>query len=305
MSERKTEPADREAGRPVPGFPMRFRWQTGIWFELFEKQVTLIERDIARARAEAMVMVFQSSPLSGRGGGHYATNVEIANHTARGLMERWGHRFWFLNPARYQMESKEGTGLMHLHAAEFSRETGEQVDIDALFAESPPKGGDYMRMWTRILVEDGEDNAGRRWDAMYFLGPGDVHDFFSEGGSRTWTAGVEEHFARKLTMDREFYEAFAPPFYDADGKRLSGPAERTEWGRRRDAFFRYYTIRAGVNFSFGSHDEWNIWRLLNERRRTSHREGLADQIAGYFEGGQIDPASATSPTSPGYEIQDG
>lgn len=283
---------------------MRFRWQTGIWFDLFEKQVALIERDIARARAEDMVMVFQSSPLSGRGGSHYATNVEIADHTSRRLMENWGHRFWVLNPGRYQMESKEGTGLMNLHAAELSRERGTEIDIQTLFAESPPRGGDYMRMWTRILVEDGEDQAGRRWDVMYFLGPQDVQDFFSESGSRTWTAGVEEHFARKMTMDREFYEAFAPPFFDGDGRRLTGSAESVEWRRRRDAFFRYYTVRASVNFSLGSHDEWNIWQLLNQRRR-ARIDGIAEQIAGHFEGRQIDPASMFSSTSPGYEIEPG
>lgn len=294
-----------ETGCPVAGFPPRFRWQTGVWFELFDKQVALIERDIARARAEDMVMVFQSSPLSGRGGGHYATNVEIANHVSRRLMEEWGHRFWVLNPGRYQMESKEGTGLMHLHAAELSRERGEEIDIQTLYAESPPRGGDYMRMWTRILVEDDEDRAGRRWDVMYFLSPSDVHDFFSEGGSRTWTAGVEEHFARKLTMDREFYDAFAPPFYAADGTRFEGRAESVEWRRRRDAFFRYYTVRAGVNFSLGSHDEWNIWQLLNERRRKAAADGIADQIAGYFEGRQIDPASAAMPAAPGYQIVEG
>lgn len=296
------ENATYDTGYPVAGFPMRFRWQTGVWFELFEKQVALIERDIARARAEDMVMVFQSSPLSGRGGGHYATNVEIANHVSRRLMEEWGHRFWVLNPGRYQMESKEGTGLMNLHAAELSRERGEEIDIETLFAESPPRGGDYMRMWTRVLVEDDEDRAGRRWDVMYFLGPSDVHDFFSEGGSRTWTAGVEEHFARKLTMDREFYDAFAPPFYAADGTRLEGRAESVEWRRRRDAFFRYYTVRAGVNFSLGGHDEWNIWQLLNQRRRKAAADGVADQIVGYFEGRQVDPASAAMPAATGYQF---
>ena len=72
-------------------------------------------------------------------------------------MERWGHRFWVLNPARYQLESKEGTGLMHLHAARLSAERGVEIDVDELFRRSPPHGGDYMRMWTRILVEGDED----------------------------------------------------------------------------------------------------------------------------------------------------
>lgn len=283
----------------MPGFPYRTRWQTGLWLDLFEMQVDLIERDVARAMAQDSVMVFQSIPLTGRGGGHYATNVEVAEHLARRLMEEWGHRFWVLNPARYQLESKEGTGLMHLHASRLSQERGEEIDVDELFRRSPPHGGDYMRMWTRILVEDSEDFSGRRWDVLYFVGPSDVRTFFTEDGARTWTAGVEEYFARKQTMDRDFHDAFVPPFFDREGRRLTGTAEKEEWKRRRNAFFRYYTVRAGVNFSLGSHDEWNIWQGLNERRRAS--EGIADQIAGYFDGRQLDPASFSERAAPGYE----
>lgn len=295
--------AEFMTGAPVPGFPLLFRWQSGLWFDLFEKQVALLERDIARARAEDRVMVFLSTPLSGRGGGHFATNVEIADHTARRVMEDWGHRFWVLNPGRYQMESKEGTGLMALHAAELSRERGEEIDVEQLFAESPPTGGDYMRMWTRILVEDSMDGAGRRWDAFYFLGPSDVRHFFQESGSRSWTAGVEDYFARKLSMDPSFHTAFTPPFEDTRGRTVSGAAEREEWQERREAFFRYYTVRAGVNFSLGSHDEWTIWRLLNARRRSTPELGIGNQIAGFFEGSQIDPGSAAAPTPFGYALE--
>lgn len=291
-------------GHPVEGFPMRFRWQAGVWEALFDKQVELLERDIARARADGACLVFQSSPLTGRGGGHFSTNVEIADHTSRKLMEEWGHRFWFLNPARYQMESKEGTGLMQIHARELSRETGREIDIDRLFTESPPRGGDYMRMWTKILVEDGRENLGRRWDAIYFVGPHEVRHFFEEGGNRTWTAGVEEYFARKVSMDEEFHDTFTPPFFDDAGDRLTGEDEDREWSRRRAAFFRYYTIRAGVNFSLGSHDEWNIWTLLNERRREADPTGISDQIAGFFNGVQLDPVSFTTRTAPGYEVVD-
>lgn len=293
-----------DTGRPVADFPIRFRWQSGIWFELFEKQVALLERDIARARAEDRVMVFLSTPLSGRGGGHFATNVEIADHTARRLMEEWGHRFWVLNPARYQMESKEGTGLMALHAAELSRERDEEIDVDRLFEESPPTGGDYMRMWTRVLVEDDADHTGGRWDAFYFLAPSDANQFFTESGARSWTAGVEDYFARKFAMDPAFHQAFAPPFFDDDGKPIPKAREMEEWARRREAFFRYYTVRAGVNFSLGSHDEWNIWRLLNARRREAAPRGIAHQIAGYFDGRQVDPASAFLPTASGYALDE-
>jgi hypothetical protein len=288
------------AGHPVSGFPYRTRWQTGSWLELFDMQIELIERDVARAMAQDSVMVFQSLPLTGRGGGHYATNVEVAEHISRRLMDHWGHRFWVLNPARYQLESKEGTGLMNLHAARLSAERGVEIDVDELFRTSPPHGGDYMRMWTRILVEDDEDQAGRRWDVLYFVGPGDVRSFFTEDGARTWTAGVEEYFARKQTMDRDFHDTFVPPFFDLDGRRLTGRGEKLEWKRRRNAFFRYYTVRAGVNFSLGCHDEWNIWQGINERRRGAG-EGIADQIAGYFDGRQVDPGAFVGRTAPGYE----
>ncbi len=291
-----------ETGFPVEGFPMQYRWQAGIWYDLFERQIELLEYDIARAKAADDVMVFLSTPLSGRVGSHFSTNVEIADHVARRLMEDWGHRFWVLNPGRYQMESKEGTGLMNRHAETLSKERGVLIDIDKLFADSPPSGGDYMRMWTRIMVEDDIDNTGRRWDAFYFMSPSDVRGFFTEGGSRTWTAGVEEYFARKYAMDEDFRASFDPPFQDADGNTLDAEAESAECVRRRNNFFRYYTIRAGVNFSLGSHDEWNIWRLLNERRRASGKYGISDQIAGYFEGRQIAPGATVVPTAPGYEV---
>ena len=68
-----------------------------------------------------------------------------------------------------------------------------------------------------------------------------------------------------------------PPFFDRDGGRLTGAAVKEEWKRRRNAFFRYYTVRAGVNFSLGSHDEWNIWQELNERRRSTPH-GIAEVL---------------------------
>lgn len=297
-----TSEATYETGFPVAGFPMQYRWQTGLWYDLFERQIALLEYDIARAKAGDDVMVFLSTPLSGRAGSHFSTNVEIADHVSRRIMEDWGHRFWVLNPARYQMESKEGTGLMNRHAEALSRERGVTIDVDQLFANSPPSGGDYMRMWVRIMVEDDVDNTGRRWDAFYFMSPSDVRDFFTEGGSRTWTAGVEEYFARKYAMDDDFRAGFDPPFHDENGDPLEGEAESAECVRRRNNFFRYYTIRAGVNFSLGSHDEWNIWRLLNERRQASGKYGISDQIAGYFEGRQIAPGATVVPTAPGYEV---
>ena len=65
-------------------------------------------------------------------------------------------------------------------------------------------------------------------------------------------------------------------------------------------FLRYYGLKAGVNFSLGSHDEWLIYHALNTLRRDKTRNpvkfmadgDVGDQIAGFFDGGQIDPASS-------------
>ncbi|GJM74485.1 hypothetical protein HMSSN036_67010 [Paenibacillus macerans] len=75
--------------------------------------------------------------------------------------------------------------------------------------------------------------------------------------------------------------------------------------KRRNDFFEFYTIRASANFSKGSHDEWNIWKILNGLRFEDHEYGIGNQIAGYFDGRQINPGSYEIPVFPGYSIDSG
>jgi hypothetical protein len=298
-------------GQPVEGFPIKFEWQTGSWKDLFDKHVELIQDELRRAQAEDRVIVYLSCPISDRGGGHHRTNVDIANHTARRLMADWGPRFFILNPCQYQMESKEGTGLIRRHAEKLALETGETVDTDALMDQSPPQGGDYMRMWTRVLVEDHYlDHQARRnkslgglFSAYYFLAPLDVQDFFSKGGATTLTAGIEDYFARKLAIDPDFRDHFKAPFQNEDGEALTGLVEKQEWERRRKEFFRFYSVRASANFSKGCHDEWNIWVELNRRRLLDQDYGPGEQIAGFFDGVQVNPAASEAPISEGYAVE--
>lgn len=303
----KKEPKKIE-GQPVEGFDIRFEWHV-MWVKLFDRQVELIQRDIARARSDDRVVVYLSCPISSRGGGYHGTNVDIAKHTQRRLMADWGHRFWILNPAQYQMQSKEGRELMRQRAAEL------KIDESSL----RPSGGDYMRMWTRVLVEDDVQGAqlGRRFDAFYFLGPSDVRDFFSRGGAVTVTAGVEGYFARKFAMDPDFRAHYSVPGikWDPDweenlkGRGLARQRKLlAEWERPRKDFFRFYAVRASAYFSLGCHDEWNILRELNRSRlaassdRRTPSGDVGDLIAGFFDGGQIDPGAAVAPVSPGYAL---
>ena len=273
---------------PVAGFPLKFKTRREPIFDL---QRDLVRSDIDRALAEDKVVVYLSCPISSRGGGHDGTNVEIAKFVENRLMDRFGERFWVLNPARYQMESREGTGLIIGHA---KRLGWKITDLEKLIATvGKPRGGDYMRMWTQVLVENrdtGIPHIGDRFDMYYFLGPQDVAEFFVQGTTQNLTAAIEGYFARKFTTDAAFaahFGVFAP--------------NQPDWELQRKNFFRFYAVKASVNFSLGSHDEWNIFRLLNERRRKqSPKEIVGAQLGGFFDGRQIDPASTEASVSNGY-----
>lgn len=297
-------------GEPVAGFGMRYSWHGGDWERLFNAQIDYVKRDVIRARTADKLVVYLSCPISSRGGGFSGANVDIALASQRYLLDRWGEGAWILNPANYQMESRAGTGLMNMHAARLG------INLDELIArDGMPTGGDYMRMWTQVLVENDQAvgratvskelvNTGQYFDAYYFLGPSDVHRFF-RSGEETLTASIETYFARRMESDPLFRDV-----YSVDGmqwgqlKGLSSAQEklRDDWRLRRAAFARFYMFRAGVNYSLGSHDEWNIWKLLNARRRKAPDGGIGEQIAGFFEGAQIACSSTEIGVSPGYEL---
>jgi hypothetical protein len=316
---------EMETGEPIPGFPVKFSWHKNYWFDLFQEQVELIQRDIRRARADGKLIVYLSCPISARGGGDQSTNVEIAKGVERRLLSQWGERFWILNPAQYQMESKEGSGLIQHHAKALN------LDLDklkALTTDHRPSGGDYMRMWTRVLVEDapyfddqvpsGLKNTGQHFDAFYFLGPKDIYDFFAKGGETTLTAGIEGHFARKFATDPDFRDTYSSNVIVwrngwQDDKNLTREdrqlqqSARHQWADLRRQYVRFYALRASINFSLGSHDEWEIFRQINLLRRKALEKGdnlgVAEQLGGFFDQSQIDPAAAEAPLSRGYAVQ--
>jgi len=301
-----------EATAPVNGFPMEYIWHTGPWKDIFDLQIDLVKSDIRRARAEDKLIVYLSCPISTRGGSYGGTNVDVAKHVERTLLERWGEAFWILNPAQYQLESKAGTGLMNQHAEQLG------IDLDTLRMKAQPLGGGYMRMWTKVLVENKEDpvNTGQNFDAFYFIGPTDVQSFFMKSGE-TLTAGIQTYFARKFATNADFRDYFSVPEIVWEQSKPSAPLgekeqkQRHQWGKVRKAFLRYYSLRASVNFSLGSHDEWLIFRFLNKTRRDATRNDakymrdgdVGEQIAGFFDGNQIDPASSEQIVSRGYSTQ--
>ncbi|UFZ08072.1 hypothetical protein LQG66_18045 [Bradyrhizobium ontarionense] len=137
-----------------------------------------------------------------------------------------------------------------VHAAWLLNTAGTTVTL-------PPgaAGADYMLMWTNVL--EGSSGLGD-FDFVYFAGPSDF----------------ARHFAFDGKADLEKLEAF----YDAAVKT---DPELKKVDRR--AFRDYYGLRASVAYSYGSHDEWDIVRAINEKRVAASNFGIARQIAVLFD----------------------
>ncbi|HPT55751.1 MAG TPA: hypothetical protein PLK42_03700, partial [Casimicrobium sp.] len=132
---------------------------------------------------------------------------------------------------------------------------------------------DYMLMWTRVL--EGLTANGEDFDFVYFAGPSDFAAYFGLTGTGD--------------MDR------LGAFFDERVAKDAGLKREVERGRvTRNTFRNYYGLKASVSFSNGAHEEWNIFRTLNERRRANAKFGVANQIAVFFDGKAVATGAAES-----------
>jgi len=139
-------------------------------------------------------------------------------------------------------------------------------------------GADYMLMWTTIL--EGKEGLGEDFDFIYFVGPQDFARYFGLDGVADMLK-IDEYFDKRLNTDPELQKA-------------------VEKGLTKPAFRNYYALKASTTFSKGAHDEWNIARAVNERRRANDRFGVANQLAVLFDGGGIAPFGPEVAVSHGY-----
>jgi hypothetical protein len=143
---------------------------------------------------------------------------------------------------------------------------------------SGASGADYMYMWTTIL--EGKRGLGEDFDFVYFVGPQDFSRFFKLTG-KSDLATIDSFFDDRASSNSTFKQAI-------------DKGEVTKVG-----FRNYYGLRASVSFSYGSHDEWNIARLLNERRRGAADFGIANQLAVLFDGRGASPSDFEIPVAAG------
>jgi hypothetical protein len=139
-------------------------------------------------------------------------------------------------------------------------------------------GADYMYMWTQIL--EGSGGLGEDFNFFYFAGPTDFAGYFKLTGQGDLDV-LEDWFDKRVASDPAFKQAV-----DAGSVTKSG-------------FRNYYGLRASVAFSYGSHDEWNIARLINDRRRGATDFGIANQLSIMFDGRPVSPGGYENPAAPG------
>ena len=138
-------------------------------------------------------------------------------------------------------------------------------------------GSEYMVMWTAVL--EGSDGMGD-FDAAYFAGPQDFARYFGFDGSNDM-AKLDSFFDKREKSDPDF-------------------AKSVQGGLTKEAFRKYYALRASSNVSRGAHDEWNIFRLLNDKRRADSKYGTPGQIPIVFDGQGVAPPHHEATVSEGY-----
>jgi hypothetical protein len=206
---------------------------------MIAERIKTLREEVRAQRRAGKLIVYASTPISPRGGGDVAVNLDVAASVKARLETEYGPAVWVLDPGRYQL-----------------------ADVDGV----RPGGGDYMVMWTAVL--GGEDGAGRDFDMVHFTGPGDMRAFF--GCGREDVSGC---VARHPTA-----------------QAITDPA-------RRQAFVRYYALRASSAYSTGAHDEWNIVVRINRKRP------IGDQVAVFFDGRPASPAEMETEIAPGYGVR--
>jgi hypothetical protein len=143
-----------------------------------------------------------------------------------------------------------------------------------------PGGGEYMYLWTNVLA--GEDGLGSDFDVVYFAGRSDFFRYFAIQPPRI-VVGLENWMTARAESDAAFKTAI-----------MDAPAVRR-------GFITYYATKAGIAFSNGAHDEWNIFVKVNRARAGRPNLGLSGQIPCYFDRRPLTPPEMEREVQPGYE----
>ena len=258
-----------EARTSPPGTsPKVMKTHLGLCFEVnpayldeIGKTVSSLRDTIRAQRSKGRIIAYVSVPLTARAGGYRPLNVEISRFLKDRVERRYGEQLWALAPGQVESEmpAKEG--------------------------ETPPKGGDYMYMWTEALA--GDNRRADDFDLLYVAGPTDIQAFLAASSDQALFASLERFIVARSAGDPTFAQ-----FLQATPTA------------RRD-FMTFYGLKASGAFSAGAHDEWNIFVEVNRERRKpaagSADSRPHDQVPMYFDGRSVNASDMEVRVSPGYE----
>ena len=224
--------------------------------------VEVLRKMIAGHRAAGKAIGYLSVPISNAGGGYFGVNIDLSKKVKTEIETRLGAQsVWILNPGEPEAGVEPAARQLK--------------DLAALKAS----GSEYMYMWTRVLASPG--GLGEDFDIFYFVGPSDFGRQMGLTGNGDMSA-IDDYFEKRLATDPGFKAA-------------------VDSGQVTKAGFRnYYALRASTAFSLGAHDEWNIARVLNERRRGTVKFGVPGQLSVFFDGRSVPLNSFEAPVAPGY-----
>jgi hypothetical protein len=147
------------------------------------------------------------------------------------------------------------------------------------FGDKRAGGGEYMVMWTALL--EGANGLGEDFDYVYFVGPADFAAALGLTGQNDMER-VNQKYGELMATDDEFRKLVA-------ANRINPRS-----------FRNYYALKGSVNVSLGAHDEWVIFKTINDKRRANRSFGTGNQIPMWFDGRGTSPAESEASTSNGY-----
>jgi len=167
---------------------------------LISANASRLRGDLAAARSSGKLTIYISTPLSTKGGSHYAVNEAAAGATKKALATRFGiDRVYILNPAEVSMKIGD-------------RNAGQ---------------GDYMLLWALVL--GGERGLAEDFDAVYFMGPSDYASTLHLTGADDLVQ-LGKEFDRLLSENAKFAD-------DVKNKRLTKESFLAYYGLRASAAF--------------------------------------------------------------------
>lgn len=198
---------------------VQYHSASGALFAITPELLPAIEALIAKVRADideqrkaGRFIGYLSVPVSGKSGGAFRTNTDMARDVAKRVQRSFGDGLWVLNPAEYNLPAKPSTPQ-----------------------PTPATGGDYMAVWSDVIA--GENGAGNVFDLVYFVGPSDVWAYFDLGDLGRLDKLKRWLEKRAVDGDPEYQAILADPlacqkflrFYGLRGSTVFSKGAHDEW----------------------------------------------------------------------------